>query len=236
MIPRSLICLHGYGVRGFFWNPVRQQLEEAFPELLTPDLSMNSVASLIANTRALIKSKSDLDRAPVCVLGHSLGGIVAAICARDLGPKVISRVAIIGSPYGVRTRIPSRFTLFLMRHKLMPDIITRPKFFSPQTPPEKQKELFERAVPENAELQHELFQPVWFHTDMFGFPLKQPSLVVYSTRDRIVSACEAIAFGEALGSEFIELGPNNNVGHDDFIWAPAVAASLMPRIISFLKR
>lgn len=236
MTVRSLICLHGYGVRGFFWDPVRTELEEAFPELLTPDLKMTNVETLLEHTERLVKSKAELDRAPLHLMGHSLGGVVAAVCARNLGPKYVSKVVVIGSPYGERPKLPGRLTQILMGLGIIPEIFIRSKFFSAQTPPEKQKELFSKSVSESRELQRDLLQPVWFHTDMFQFPLKQPSLAVYSRRDRIVSSEETKAFGEALGSELLEFGPNENVGHDDFIWAPRVSASLLPRIIGFLKQ
>ena len=236
MTVRSLICLHGYGVRGFFWDPVRSRLEEAFPELMTPDLKMTSVETLLEHTERLIRSKAELDRAPVHLIGHSLGGVVAAVCARNLGPKYVAKVVIIGSPYGERPKLPGRLSQVLMGLGLIPEFFIRPKFFSSRTPPDKQKELFSKTVSESRELQRDLLQPVWFHTDMFQFPLKQPSLTVYSRRDRIVSAEETKAFGEALGSELLEFGPNEGVGHDDFVWAPPVVSSLLPRIIAFLKR
>ncbi|MFW5995075.1 MAG: alpha/beta fold hydrolase [Spirochaetia bacterium] len=236
MTARSLICLHGYGVRGFFWNPVRDQLEREFPELLTPDLPMNSLEHLVENTKLIISSKSRLDRAPVSLIGHSLGGVLAALSARELGPRVVRKVIIIGSPFGERSELPGVLVRFLVRSGLMPDFLIRPKLFSAQTPPDKQKELLQRSVRESRKLRRELEQPVWFHTQMFDDPLEQPSLTVYSTRDRIVPALQTRAFGEALGSELVELGPNQRVGHNDFIWAPPVARMLLPRIIAFLKR
>ncbi len=229
------MCLHGYGVRGFFWDPVRTQLEDAFPEVVTPDLRMTDLESLIDSTKAMVSSKSKLDRRPVHLIGHSLGGIIAAICARDLGPSVVSKVVAIASPYGERRELPGRLVRFLLRHRLIPQFLARPRFFSAKTPPERQRELFDRSVPESKQLQRQLLQPVWFHTEMFDSPLAQPSLSVYSARDRIVSSAEARAFGEALGSELLELGQNENVGHDDFVWAPAVAGRLMHKIVAFLK-
>ncbi len=229
------MCLHGYGVRGYFWDPVKAELEDAFPEVLTPDLRMTDLESLIESTKAMVSSKSQLDRQPVHLIGHSLGGITAAICARDLGPSVVRKVVLIASPFGEREKPPGGFVRFLLRHRLVPEFLARPRFFSVQTPPERQKELFSRAVPESKRLQKQLLQPHWFHTEWFDSPLEQPSLAIYSVRDRIVGSAEARAFGEALGSELLELGPNENVGHNDVVWAPAVAGRLMHKIIAFLK-
>lgn len=214
---------------------MRDQLEQEFPELLTPDLSMSTLETLIENTKRMVSSKSRLDRAPVSLVGHSLGGVIAAICARDLGPRIVKKVVIVAAPFGERSELPGPFVQFLLRAGLIPDFLIRPKFFSAQTPPDKQKELFEKSVKESRQLQRDLAQPVWFHTEMFPVPLEQPSLTIYSTRDRIVPAAQTRAFGQALGSELLELGPNQRAGHDDFIWAPPVARMLLPRIIAFLK-
>lgn len=235
MTARTVMCLHGYGVRGFFWDPVRTQLEEVFPEVVTPDLNMSDLESLIESTKAMVSSKSKLDRRPVHLIGHSLGGVIAAICARDLGPSVVSKVVVLAAPFGERRELPGKLVQFLLRHRLIPELLARPRFFSAQTPPERQKELFSRSVPESKLLQHELLQPVWFHTGMFDTPLAQPCLMVYSVRDRIVASAEARDFGEALGAELLELGQNENVGHDDFVWAPAVAGRLVHKIVAFLK-
>ncbi len=207
-----------------------------FPDVITPDLQMKNIDTLLESTCEAIRAKARLDGVPLVIMGHSLGGIIAALCAEKLGRSAVGHVIIIASPYGARDSVPGPVTRFLLRMRLIPDALTRPRFFSRSTPIEDQKYLFARAVPESPELQAEIFKPVWFHTDRFSEPLPQRALVIASSRDRIVPSSESRQFAEVIGAEFIEFNGTQNVGHNDFVWAPDTAAKVMSHIQSFLGR
>lgn len=234
MNAKSIVCLHGYGVRSFFWEPMLPKLRDMFPDVITPDLQMKSIDTLIATTCEAIQEKAKLDGVPMVLLGHSLGGIVAALCAQNLGPSIVGRIIIIASPYGTRETVPGPFVRFLLKTGLIPDAVMRPRFFSPATPVADQKYVFAKAVPESSALRSVIFQPTWFHTDAFEQPLRQPSLVIASSEDRIVPSAESRQFAAVLGAEYTEFDARDNVGHDDFVWAPDIAAKVMQHMQSFL--
>ncbi|MFP4509218.1 MAG: alpha/beta hydrolase [Spirochaetaceae bacterium] len=234
MNAKTIICLHGYGVRSFFWEPILPELRDMFPDVITPDLQMKTIDTLLATTCTAIQEKARLDGVPLVLLGHSLGGIVAALCAQELGPSIVGSVIIIASPYGTRETVPGPFARFLLATGLIPDALVRPRFFSPATPVADQKYVFAQAVPESSAMRQTILQRKWFHTDAFGQPLRQPALVIASTEDRIVPSAESRQFAEVLGATYTEFDARHNVGHDDFVWAPDIAAQVMQHIQSFL--
>ncbi len=236
MALKSVICLHGYGVRGFFWEPVRPLLQEAFPEVLTPNLKLQNTRTLLDHAEEIVHGKSKLDRGPVVLIGHSLGGVAAAMCARHLGSRVVSKVVILAAPYGEQERVPGTVTRFLLRHQLIPNVLIRSRFFTAKTAPEDQRRIFDHAVRESKELQDEIFERRWFHTDYFPPPLEQPSLVVASAYDKTVPMQQTLQFADALDAERIVLDYSRKVAHNDMIWAPEVRRSLFPDIVGFLKR
>ena len=85
MSARTLVCLHGFGVRGYFWEVIRPHFEAMYERVLTPDLDMSTLEVMLESGRRLVGDAAAEDEAPVAVVGHSLGGVVAALTARDLG-------------------------------------------------------------------------------------------------------------------------------------------------------
>lgn len=234
MNAKSIICLHGYGVRSFFWEPLLPLLRQHVPDVITPDLQMQNIDTLLDTTCEAVREKAKLDGQPVVLIGHSLGGIVAALCAQELGPTLVGNIIVIASPYGTRDSVPGPLMRLLLKLRLIPDALARPRFFSRSTPLEDQKYLFARAVPESAELQSEIFKRTWFHTDRFPKPLHQPSLVIASSEDRIVPSAESRQFAAVLGAQYVEFDATQDVGHNDFVWAPDVADKMMLHIRRFL--
>lgn len=231
----TLVLLHGFGVRGFFWDQVRPYFEESFSQVLSPDLDTRDITTLIDSTKELIRARAQGDGAAVSLVGHSLGGIIAAIAARDLGPETVEQIAVVASPFGERQNLPGPVIRFLLKHHLIPAVFTRPKFFSEHTPVELQKELFDRAVDETPELMSLAFRKRWFHTDFFTEPLKQGSLVIYSEDDRIIRPLETQKFARAIGAETRVFPKERGVAHDDLLVSPTISREVADWIVSFFN-
>jgi alpha-beta hydrolase superfamily lysophospholipase len=235
MSARTLLCLHGFGVRGYFWEVIKPHLEGVYERVLTPNLQMDTIETVLESGRRLAQEAAGEDGAPVAIIGHSLGGVVAALAARDLGPPAVDRVVLVAPPFGEAAEPPGAVLRFLLRHKLIPDFLTRPQFFSSQTPARIQKSMFKRAVDESDELKSLIFQPKRFHTELFDAPLPVPSLVVASEADRVVPARESLEFAERIGAATEVYEARRTVGHDDFTCAPNIAEELARRVRRFAE-
>lgn len=235
MSARTILCLHGFGVRGYFWEIMEPHLSEFYERVLTPDLRMDTIETVLESGRHLAAEAAREDGRAIAVLGHSLGGVVAALTARDLGSDVVERAVLLAPPFGEQAKVPGKLVRFLLEHKLIPDFVTRPQFFTNHTPTHIQKSMFKRAVDETPALQSLLFKKRRFHTDLFDAPLSVPSLVVASEADKIVPAAESKAFAERLGATLTVYDAPWNIGHDDLTCAPAVASELAERIRRFAQ-
>ncbi|MFP4373600.1 MAG: alpha/beta hydrolase [Spirochaetaceae bacterium] len=232
---RTLLCLHGFGVRGYFWDVIKPHLENVYARVVTPDLRMDTIETVLDSGRRLTEQSAREDGAPVAIIGHSLGGVVGALAARDLGPATVDRVVLVAPPFGERGEVPGPFLRFLLRHRLIPDFLSRPRFFSSETPTSIQKSIFKRAVDESPELKELLFRPKRFHTDLFDGPLPVPTLVVASEADRIVPVRESLEFAERLGAATEVYAAARGIGHDDFTCAPRIAEELAARVSRFAE-
>lgn len=235
MSARTLLCLHGFGVRGYFWEVIKPHLESVYDRVLTPDLQMDTIATVLESGRRLAQEAAGEDRAPVAIMGHSLGGVVGALAARELGPPAVDRVVLVAPPFGEKAEVPGPLLRFLLRQKLIPDFVSRPQFFSSQTPASIQKSIFKRAVDESPELKALIFQPKRFHTDLFDGPLLVPTLVVASEADKVVPVHESLEFADRLGAATAVYGARRKVGHDDFTCAPKIAEELAGRVRRFAE-
>ncbi|MFO8064669.1 MAG: alpha/beta fold hydrolase [Spirochaetota bacterium] len=233
MSAKTLVCLHGFGVRGYFWEIIVPHLQTHYQRVLTPDLQMDTLETLLANGRDIVEHAHGEEGAPVAVVGHSLGAVVGALTARDLGPGIVDRAVLIAPPFGERAEVPGPLVRFLLAHKLIPDFVTRPRFFTKHTPLDIQKSIFSRAVDESAELQSLLFTERRFHTDLFDGPLSVPSLIIASDADRIVPARESRAFAERINASLTVYPRHRNIGHDDLTCSPTIAAEVSQRIMEF---
>ena len=104
MHSRPLLLIHGYGVRSYFWNALQPHLAEQFHPIETPDLELPDVESGVALVGDACRALRHQASQPVVLVGHSLGGILAALAARDLASDTVSHLVVIASPYGHRRR------------------------------------------------------------------------------------------------------------------------------------
>lgn len=232
---KNAILIHGYGVRGFFWSALAAELTEDFGEILTPDLQMATVEEGVAQVVDLARENREITGEPVALIGHSLGGVIAALGARRLTAEEASHLIVIASPYGnVHSGGIGKLLRLAVRYRLIPAWVVRPRFFGPEVPRATQKALFSQAVTESEELRDLSRQDRWFHTGAFPEPPVQRTLVVASAADRIVNAAETLAFGGELGGETVLLPESEGIGHNDFGYWPPAARRVAAEIREFL--
>ena len=231
------ILVHGYGVRGFFWDALKAELQSEFREILTPDFHMESVEEGVGDLVELVRSRSRAHGEPVVLIGHSLGGIVSALAARELSRFEASHLVVMASPYGeMGSGGVSSLLRLIVRFKLVPGWMIRARFFGPDVPRETQSELFSKAVSESDGLRDLSTQKKWFHTGAFPDPLEQAVLVIASSWDRIVSPESTMAFADELSAERVKLPRSARVGHNDFGYWPPAARRTASEIRDFLAR
>jgi pimeloyl-ACP methyl ester carboxylesterase len=232
--PRRIICIHGYGVRGFFWTPIRLRLEQYFDQVIAPDLRMEDIPSAISEVEELARVHARESGHPVILFGHSLGGVLSAMAGMRLEDGDIDSLIIMASPYGQRRKGMNPLLKFLLRYRLIPGWMVRSQFFGKATPEHLKKALFDKAVPESLSVQEAVAEPKWFHTDALKLPVLHKVLGLASEADRIVSATETQRFTEALGGQFYRFPLDLDIGHDDFtVYEPAIR-QVMRVVIPFL--
>ncbi|MFW5828241.1 MAG: alpha/beta fold hydrolase, partial [Alkalispirochaeta sp.] len=187
MESQPLLLIHGYGVRSYFWNALLPHLTPHFHPIETPDLELPDVDSGVASVGQACRALRQRSSQPVVLVGHSLGGILAALAARDLSPDTVSHLVVIASPYGRRVGrafgpvVRLRFTLGLIGRDEM-----RQRFFGPDVPESIQRAIFDSPADESAELKALGRRRRWFHTGAFPDGVAQRTLVIGSAADRIV--------------------------------------------------
>ncbi|MFP4427579.1 MAG: alpha/beta hydrolase, partial [Spirochaetaceae bacterium] len=234
---RSAILVHGYGVRGFFWSALKEELREEFGNILTPDFDIESVDSGVEILLDVARRERERTGEPVVLIGHSLGGVISALAAQRLDRDEASHLVIVAAPYGeMHSGGVSKLLRLAVRFKIIPGWMIRGRFFGPDVPKEKQKELFSKAVKESEGLQDLSRQERWFHTGAFSEPLEQAILVIASEGDQIVTPRETMAFGRELRAETLLLPRAAGVGHNDFGYWPPAAKKTADEIRRFLER
>ncbi|MEX2444122.1 MAG: alpha/beta hydrolase [Alkalispirochaeta sp.] len=237
MEPRSLILIHGYGVRSYFWNALRPHLAAYFDPIETPDLELPDIESGVAMVTNACRTLRRRSSQPVVLVGHSLGGILAALAARDLEPETVSHLVVIASPYGHRVGrafgpiLRLRFTLGVIGKDKV-----RRRFFGPAVPEDVQRSIFDSPADESAELKALGRRKRWFHTGEFPHGVPQRALAIGSAADRIVHIDETREFAEELNARMVTFPSSDRIGHDDFgVWDPS-AEQTAREIVGFVKQ
>lgn len=236
MQPSGAVFLHGYGVRGYIWAPLQSAFAEQLGQIATPDLEGENITDLLNKAKARVRRHSLECDAPVLVCGHSLGAVVAAVAARDLGPDVVSAAVLIAPPFGDREHVPRGVMRFLLKNRLIPPILLRPRFFSSHTPRAVRRSVFRAAVREKPGIQTLTFESRWFHSAFFPEPLEQPVLVIASPGDRIVPLSQSLEFARVLGASTHVLELDPPVAHDDLFASANVVSSVTAAVTDFLGK
>lgn len=230
----TFVLVHGYGVRGSFWEKLQAHLAREGHRVTAPDLSGDSPFELASQLEAVTREQAATG--PVVMVGHSLGGILCALVAGRVGPEVVSHLVVIASPFAGRAKSVGPVVKFLIRYRLLPPALIRPRFFSRATSPADQKRWFGRAVPESPALQQVLFGTDWFPTKELSRPTVQPALVIYSEADRIVEAATTRQLAAALGAREYPFARELGVGHNDFAASDAVSDEVARTISAFVSK
>lgn len=231
---KSILMVHGFGLRGRFWDLLATQFPANEFLLHAPDLAYRSpgeAVALLTSEAAALRERSG--EHPV-IVGHSLGGIMTALALKS-HPELFAKAVIISSPFGERKQGPAElFIRFLLKYRLLPGALVRSRFFGPAIPKAAQKDLFDAAVPEAKELLELVSSGRWFHNSAFGTPLEKPVLGICSESDAIVPAPETRAFLEAVGGRLISYPKHDQIGHDDLAVSNEVAARVAKDILEFI--
>lgn len=222
----TLICIHGYGVRGFFWEEFAKIAKVHFNTVICPDLCMQTLESTIIEIQEICRHAA-ANGNTVTLIGHSLGAILCALAAQNLNPSILRALVVIACPFGERKRQMPPFVRFLLFHKLIPDFLLRRRFFGPQVPLSIQKAIFAQAIKENPEFQQLISTGTWFHNNLIK-PLPEiTTLAISSSADQIVASSETRAMATALNCEYIDFPKSQKVGHDDFGVSPFAAQLIL---------
>ena len=228
----NLVLLHGYGVRSFFWEPMQTVLNEHGIANVAPDLDMASVEDGLRQISDIVAAVRENRGEPVTLVGHSLGGVLAALAGKRMGPSAVARVVVLSSPFGRNRRGPLAPLLRLaLATGLLPPDAVRPRFFGPAIPTERQRALFDRAVREQPGLRSLPWQREWFHSRSFPNGLEQPSVVIASAADRVVPAAQTRAFAAAIGAVYHEFPASEQIGHDDL----GVSTEIARRVVALIR-
>lgn len=230
----TIVLVHGYGVRGSFWEKLQPKLMLHGHRVVAPDLSGDSPFDLADRLESVAREQAATGR--VALVGHSLGGILCALVAGRVGPAVVSHLVVIASPFAGRAKSVGPVVKFLIRYRLLPPALIRPRFFSRATSRSDQKRWFARAIPESPALQQVLFGTDWFPTAELSRKLVQPALAVYSEADRIVEAAATRQLAAAIGAEEYRFARDRGVGHNDFAASDAVSDEVAGTISAFVTK
>jgi pimeloyl-ACP methyl ester carboxylesterase len=233
MQSNGLVLLHGYGVRGYIWGPLQSAIGTRLGPVATPDLDASSITDLLSRAKARIRRHSLECDSSVAVAGHSLGAVLAAVAARDLGPEIVSGLIMLAPPFGKKDYVPGPVMRLLLRKRLIPPILLRPRFFSSLTPRSVKRAVFRAAVREHDGIQSITYEPRWFHSGFFTEPLSQPSLVIASSADRIVPVSQSEDFARTIGAKTHLFSSEEGVAHDDLFASPEIIPVIADLMVEF---
>lgn len=232
MTASSFIFVHGYGVRGQFWDTLRNAalLDNAFGrvELKTPDMAISTPQEGVEQILRLAREvKEKTGKAPVLV-GHSLGGILSAIAAKADKESLVAGLAVISSPWKPSGKTANnKFVRFLIRHGLLPGWLVMPRFFGKGIKRKAMRRIFSKAVPEERSLRDIVMGEPGFHAAELTGPFKIPAVFIASEADRIVEARQTADFAAAVSGELVLFPEDSGVGHDDLAVSETVARKIL---------
>lgn len=229
---KTLILLHGYGVRSFFWDSLRPPLAKNFSEVVTPDVAAESFEAYVDEAERLSIERSEADGRPVAIMGHSLGALVAAAAALRVGKEGIGCAVLVAPPGPSQHDRINPLLRFLLRRRLIPDFLIRPRFFL-QTAPSVQKRIFKRVVVEPKGLQDDVYLRRSEIAAKVTGPMPQRALVVCSDADAIVPASASLALAEQLQADVHRFDQSQRIGHDDYAAAPAAVLQIAELVSDF---
>ncbi len=108
-----VLLVHGILCNGAIWGPLRRRLAaEGFDRVGVMDLEplfADIEAHAVTVEQRLRAMQADSGGAPVVIVAHSMGGLVARAALRLIGPGVIGRIVTLGTPHhgtAIACRVP----------------------------------------------------------------------------------------------------------------------------------
>jgi pimeloyl-[acyl-carrier protein] methyl ester esterase len=228
-----LLCLHGFGVRGWFFDPIRSHFKQE-RTISTPDLYERTISGRLAQAVEELTSISASTKSKVIVMGHSLGGVIGSILASKF-PKKIAGLVLIATPFDGRggNRLSIGIQKFLVKRQLIPDSLAMGLFFSNVTAKETQKAFFEKVVPEPPALIDEIFLPELPHVKILP-KISVPTLCLGSRDDKTVSFHQMEKLSLAIPK--VTLWLTEDLNHSELLHGPESAtAHVFERIRDFVQ-
>ena len=212
----TIVMTHGAFCAGWAFEAFRVPFEAAGWTVLTPNLPGHgeggSVAGLSMSdyARSLVRLCADLPERPV-LLGHSMGGLVCQMAARQIGPRAVVLLAP-SPPWGIAaSSIEEAVTAFgvhlvdpFWSSSITPDRHLMRHHSLDRTPKPRRDAILARLRPEIGRAVREVLN--WwldpFMTISVGAgPLSAPSLVFAGDRDVVHPVITVRQTAERLGAE-----------------------------------
>jgi pimeloyl-ACP methyl ester carboxylesterase len=214
-----ILCLHGFGVRGWFFDPIRDHFGDK-RSIFTPDLYERTISGRLDQAVDELTSITSSKNKAI-VMGHSLGGVIGSILASKY-PKKIAGLVLLATPHDGRkgNRISLGIQKFFVKRQLIPDSLAMGLFFSNITPEEVQKAFFEKVVPEPPALIDEIFLPVYPHVEILS-QIKIPTLCLGSRDDKTINFQQIEQISLSIPDATLWL--TDHLNHSELLHGPASA-------------
>jgi predicted alpha/beta hydrolase family esterase len=100
---RPVLLIHGIVCNRGIWRPLIERLRaEGFAPIRAVDLEP-LFADIDSHAACVVRELRELERqsdgAPVAIVAHSMGGLVARAALRSIGPDLVSRIVTIAAPH-----------------------------------------------------------------------------------------------------------------------------------------
>ena len=229
----NFICLHGFGVRGNFWDPLIPELSKLSEQnIIAPDLDFSTIDSAINSSRkSIINNQAKVS----VIIGHSLGAILALRQELvNLDNKNIYLILLgCGMPIKMHSIVTGITRIIMKYGYLLPDHFWQSSFFSSITPQDIQDKFFSKVVKESNVFINELTSK---NNDLLNFleniDRSLPrTLFITGAKDRLTTTDRTVALANKLDATFISI---DNAGHNDLIYSELIRKKVVKEIISFL--
>ena len=229
----NIICLHGFGGRGNFWDPLIPELSKLSEQnIIAPDLDFSTIDSAINSSRKSIINNQD--KVSV-IIGHSLGAVLALRQELvNLDNKNIYLILLgCGMPIKMHSIVTGITRIIMKYGYLLPDHFWQSSFFSSITPQDIQDKFFSKVVKESNVFINELTSK---NNDLLNFleniDRSLPrTLFITGAKDRLTTTDRTVALANKLDATFISI---DNAGHNDLIYSELIRKKVVKEIISFL--
>ena len=229
----NFICLHGFGVRGNFWDPLIPELSKLSEQnIIAPDLDFSTIDSAINSSRKSIINNQD--KVSV-IIGHSLGAVLALRQELvNLDNKNIYLILLgCGMPIKMHSIVTGITRIIMKYGYLLPDHFWQSSFFSSITPQDIQDKFFSKVVKESNVFINEQTSK---NNDLLNFleiiDRSLPrTLFITGAKDRLTTTDRTVALANKLDATFISI---DNAGHNDLIYSELIRKKVVKEIISFL--